>query len=108
LRSQHFSSNEELMEGVKTAELTGGRLLWCRHTKTYSPIWQVPQFLLWLHWEVAWVCTYFLYIIKYFVLIACFVNSSPELLSEYPFYFMPSLHKVNKTSIMQKLYLFNP
>jgi hypothetical protein len=27
LRSQHFSSNEELMEGVKTAELTGGRLL---------------------------------------------------------------------------------
>jgi histone-lysine N-methyltransferase SETMAR len=27
LRSQHFNSNEEFMEGVKTVELTGGRLL---------------------------------------------------------------------------------
>jgi hypothetical protein len=27
-------------------ELTGDRLLWHGHTKTYSPIWQVPQFLL--------------------------------------------------------------
>jgi hypothetical protein len=26
------------------AELTGGRLLWHRHTETYSPMCQVPQF----------------------------------------------------------------
>jgi hypothetical protein len=35
------------------AELTGGRLLWYRHTQTYSPIRQVPHFCRWLDWEVA-------------------------------------------------------
>jgi hypothetical protein len=35
------------------AELTGGRLLWHRLTKTYSPIRKVPQFVGWLRWEVA-------------------------------------------------------
>lgn len=34
-------------------DLTGVRHLWHRHTETYSPIWQVPQFLGWLHWEVT-------------------------------------------------------
>jgi hypothetical protein len=34
------------------AEVTGGRLHWHRHTKTYSPI-QVPQFRPWLRWEAA-------------------------------------------------------
>jgi hypothetical protein len=43
------------------AELTDGRLLWDRHTKTYSPILQVPQFRRWLRWEVSLVCKYFLY-----------------------------------------------
>jgi hypothetical protein len=46
-----------------------------RHTKTYSPIHQVPQFQQWLHWKVAYVCMYFF---VYYFLIACFVNSSPE------------------------------
>jgi hypothetical protein len=35
------------------AALIGARLLWDRHTKTYSSIWQVPQFWWWLYWEVA-------------------------------------------------------
>jgi hypothetical protein len=43
LQSQRLSNTDELMEGVKTAELAGGRLLWHRRTKTYSPI-QVPQY----------------------------------------------------------------
>jgi hypothetical protein len=78
LGSQCFDNNE-LIEGARNvAELTGGRLLWHRHTKTYSPIWQLPQFWRWLCWEAAYVCTYFLYTINNFFLIACFVNSSPE------------------------------
>jgi hypothetical protein len=35
------------------AELNGGRLLWHRHTQTYSSIREVPQFRQWLCWEVA-------------------------------------------------------
>jgi hypothetical protein len=35
------------------AHFTGSRLLWHRHAKTYSLIWQVPQFQRWLCWEVA-------------------------------------------------------
>jgi hypothetical protein len=41
------------------AELTGDRFLWHKHTKTYSPIRHVSQFLQWLRWEVAHVCTHF-------------------------------------------------
>jgi hypothetical protein len=49
------------------AELTSDRILWHRHTKTYSPT-QVPQFWWWLHWEVTWVCMYFIHIIILFYL----------------------------------------
>jgi hypothetical protein len=43
-------------------ELTGGRLLWHRHTETYSPI-QVPQFRWWLLRSSLSMYIYFLYII---------------------------------------------
>jgi hypothetical protein len=36
------------------AEHNGGRLLWHRHAKTYSPI-QVPQFRWWLHWDSLFI-----------------------------------------------------
>jgi hypothetical protein len=37
----------------KSGWATGGRLFWHKHTKIYSPIWQVPQFWWWLCWEAA-------------------------------------------------------
>jgi hypothetical protein len=37
-----------------------------RHAKTDSPIWQVPHFWGWLHWEVAQVCMYLLNTINFF------------------------------------------
>jgi hypothetical protein len=63
------------------AELTGSRLLWHRHTKTYSLIWQMPQFWQWLLWEVAEACRLFLYVRNNFFLAAYFVYSSPKILS---------------------------
>jgi hypothetical protein len=59
------------------AVLLEGGLLWHRHTKTYSPT-QMLHFWRWLCWEVAEVCTYFLHIVTFVCLIACFVNSLPK------------------------------
>jgi transposase len=53
LGSQSFSNNEELIGRCQNmTKLTGSRLFWCMHTKTYSLLWQVPQFQRSLRWEV--------------------------------------------------------
>jgi histone-lysine N-methyltransferase SETMAR len=44
LRSQHFSNNEELVEGFKIWLNSQVTDFYERHAKTYSPIQQVPQF----------------------------------------------------------------
>jgi hypothetical protein len=55
LGSQNFNNNKELMEGVKRWLSSQAHRL----TRTYTPIWQKPQFWRWLGWEVAQVCMYF-------------------------------------------------
>jgi hypothetical protein len=44
LRSQRFSNNEKLMEGVKTWLSSQAQAHFDTHTKTYSPVPLVPQF----------------------------------------------------------------
>jgi transposase len=53
LKSQHFNSNVELMEGVQMWLSSQSALLWHNHTKSYSWIQQVSQLQQWLYWEVG-------------------------------------------------------
>jgi hypothetical protein len=83
LRSQHFNNNQELTEGIKNVvELTYGRLLWHRHTKTYS---RHEKCLSSSGDYVEKLLKYvFLVYNNIFFLIAFFVNSSPMVTFQIP------------------------
>jgi hypothetical protein len=55
LLSQCVNSNEELVEGAKMWLSSQAAEFFDRHTKPYSPIWQMPQFQQWLHSAVAYI-----------------------------------------------------
>jgi transposase len=53
LGSQCFNNHHELKEGVEVWLSSQVVDFFDRHTKTYSPMWHVPQFRQWLCWEVT-------------------------------------------------------
>jgi hypothetical protein len=75
LRSQHFSHNED-GRWQNVAELTSGRLLWHRHTKTYPFMTSASVPAVTTLRSSLSVNVFFVY--NNFFLIACFVNSTLE------------------------------
>jgi hypothetical protein len=71
-----------LMEGVKTWLSSQVADYFDTCIKTYSLIWQVPQFWWWLHWEAVWVCMYVLYMIQFFSSLHVLLTAHWRLLSE--------------------------